>query len=177
MGSEEGRFERDERRDETGAIGEAGQERLTPVVTYNTVFEDLFDRAPAGKATVAGAMAYALYKSAKREWTAEFREREGRPPREDEMKAYNAMWTPSLLEGKRLEAQNIIDQFSQSLVEAARPAILKEALRGTASRAIWLNVASNAIYTLLVLGIVLIIAFTGLDIPALLQKFARIIAS
>jgi hypothetical protein len=85
------------------------------------------------------------------------------------------MWTPSLLEGKRSEAVQIIASFSQDVVEKARPAILEEMFRGNAMRTVGLNIFSSFIYTLLVLGIVVVIVITGWDIPALLQRLARLI--
>jgi hypothetical protein len=142
---------------------------------YNPIFESLVDRPAEGEETIIGIVAYALYKLAKREWISDFRERNGRPPTDAEVREYQKMWTPSLLEGKKSEAVQIIAEFSAGIVDKARPSILKEALRGSAWRATSINILSSFIYTLLVLGVVLVIAATGWDIPALLQKFGRLI--
>ena len=142
---------------------------------YNPIFETLVGRVDEGQETIVGIVAYALYKFAKREWFAEFRERNGRAPTDAEIRAYQKTWTPSLLEGKRSEAVQIIAAYSQDVVEKARPTILEEVLRGNTSRTVGLNILSSFIYTLLLLGAVLVIAVTGWDIPALLQKLARLI--
>jgi hypothetical protein len=142
---------------------------------YNPIFETLVGRVDEGQETIIGIVAYSLYKLAKREWFAEFRERTGRGPTDEEIRAYQKMWTPSLLEGKRSEAVQIIASFSQDVVEKARPAILEGIFRGNATRTVGLNIFSSFIYTLLVLGIVVVIVVTGWDIPALLQRLARLI--
>jgi hypothetical protein len=157
---------------------EEGQKVVAPARSdpaYNPVFEILVDRAAEGQDTIVGIVAYSLYKLAKREWIAEFRETNGRPPTPEEIESYHKAWTPSLLEGKKAEATQIIASLSEDIVEKARPEILKEALRGSWWRATGINVFSNFLYTLIVLGVVLVVAITGLDIPALLQKLARVI--
>jgi hypothetical protein len=159
-----------------GIEGQRREEEVAPAEDdsdYNPVFETLVDKAAEGQDTIIGIVAYSLYKLAKREWISEFREANGRSPSADEIRNYHKAWTPSLLEGKKAEATQIIASFSEDIVEKAKPEILKDALRGSFWRATGVNVFSNFLYTLIVLGVVLVVAMTGLDIPAMLQKFAK----
>jgi hypothetical protein len=117
-----------------------------------------------------GLVAYGLYKRAKQEWASEHFARENRPPNDGELRAYIRTWTPSQVEGKRAEAANALAEYANEVVESARPQILKEALRGSVGRALWLGILTNFVYTLLLISIVILLKWAGIDLLALLEK-------
>jgi hypothetical protein len=117
-----------------------------------------------------GLVAYGLYKIAKREWATELFEAENRPPKEDELAAYVRTWTPSQIDGKREQAATILAQYADAVVEAATPAIEKVALRGSLWRAVGHGVAANVLYTLLLILILWVLKWAGVDLLGLAEK-------
>lgn len=108
-------------------------------------------------------IAYGLYKIAKREWFTEFKRDNNRDPNPDEILAYTSTWTPALLDGKRSEANNIMRAYSNTVIENERPSIVEQALRGTWFDTIFKNLASAAIYTVILISLAFILKLAGID--------------
>lgn len=142
---------------------EAGQPR------YNPIFERF---VPPDKAdeNVRGLIAYGLYKIAKREWTQRLQERTGRQPTSEERDAYIATWTDSRLRGLEQQADATLAAFAGTVIVEATPSIREDALRGTSGKSIGLSIAANAIYTLILIALALVLAWSGIDLIGLLQK-------
>lgn len=136
---------------------------------YNPIFERF---VPPDKAdeNVRGLIAYGLYKIAKREWAQSLQERLGRQPTSDEQDAYIATWTESRLRGLEQQADATLAAFAEIVVAEATPAIRENALRGTSGKSIWLSISANAIYTLILISLALVLAWSGIDLIGLLQK-------
>jgi len=135
-------------------------------VTYNRLFEAFYDN---DEDQVRGLIAYGLYKIAKREWSRDFAQRNGRAPNEAELEAYHASWTPAVVSGKQSEAEQVLKAYSDEVIKLERPRIVEEALRGTTGAAIRTNPLSNFIYTLLLVGVVVILEMAGVDILSIAQ--------
>lgn len=112
-------------------------------------------------------VAYCLYKIRKREWATDFFARHGRKLNEEELAAYVAMWTPSLIEGTKQQSTNIVASFAASVIEQNSPAIREDALRGTFWQSVKTSIAASFIYTLLLIGAVIVGRITGVDIASI----------
>jgi hypothetical protein len=128
---------------------------------YSQIFEKFYDD---DEDKVRGLIAYGLYKIAKREWHIQFKGEKGREPNLTEISDYTAMWTQALLDGKRIEANDVMRAYSNTVIDNERPAIVESALRGTWSNTIIKNLASSAIYTLILILLALILKMAGVDI-------------
>ena len=126
------------------------------------MYERLVDQ---GGNEVSGYIAYGLYKHAKREWVRNFEaDHGGRSPDGAEQASYVATYTPQIMAALETQANSILAQFASGAVDDARPEILKEALRGSAVKAIGLSLVANGIYTLLLIALVLILRYAGVDL-------------
>jgi hypothetical protein len=134
---------------------------------YNPVFTHFVDLDSDGDDQLEGLVAYGFYKLAKREWARDIAEREHRKPSEAELAAYVATWTASRLNGLRAQARAVLASFAESVVDDARPRILREALRGSAPKTVGLNILSAFLYTLLLLALLIILRFAGVDVLSL----------
>ena len=79
-------------------------------------------------------------------------------------------WTAFNVDGARERAESILADYASSVVESATPDIQKDALRGSAWRAIGFSVAANVLYTLLLIFVVVILKFSGVDLLGLAEK-------
>jgi hypothetical protein len=77
-----------------------------------------------------GFLAYGLYEEARREWASDFRDREGRYPAEDELRAYERSWTASRLDGIRNAAVQLVAAYADAVVNQIESDILRRALKG-----------------------------------------------
>lgn len=112
-------------------------------------------------------VAYSLYKIRKREWATDFYSRNSRKPNDEELRSYIRTWTPSLIEGTKREAANIVAVFANSVVQENAPAIRENALRGTFWSGIWKNVFASGLYTLILIGLVVIGQISGVDLMSI----------
>ena len=135
---------------------------------HNPLYDTFVDVLEADR--LQGLIAYGLYKKAKQEWASEHFARENRPPNDGELRAYIRTWTPSQVEGKRVEAANALAEFASEVVESARPQILKEALQGNVGRTLWLGILTSFVYTLILIGLVILLKWAGVDLLALWEK-------
>jgi hypothetical protein len=97
---------------------------------YNAIFEKFVDAAQDDQSEIVGIIAYGIYKTAKREWVIDFKEREERSPTEAELKAYVSSWTESRIDGAKQNAAQVIAEFAQTVVDEQEPRILRSALQG-----------------------------------------------
>jgi len=138
-----------------------------PKTSYNPIFETL---VKTGRGDILGLVAYGIYKISKREWVQEFQERHRRSPDAPELAAYISMWTPSQLENLRGAAEEVVASYADEVVEAAKPDIVRDALRGTTWRAVWTSMLASLLYTLLLIGLVFALSFVGIDIVDIAER-------
>lgn len=124
------------------------------------MFEQFYDD---DEDQVRGLIAYGLYKAAKREWVQRT-PKVGRASMAAELQAYHETWTPANIASKRAEAEQVLRACSEEIIAQERPRIVEEALRGHFWRAVVTNVASAFIYTLILIGIVIVLKVAGVDV-------------
>lgn len=134
---------------------------------YNAVFEKIV-RDPKNPEVVQ-LVAYGLYKIAKREWV----QTKGRKPNENELAAYAETWTPQQLQDKLTAAQSALVAYAESVVDDARPAILKEALRGSGWKAFWISIVAAITYTIVLIAIAVVLKIVGVDLIGVIEKVGR----
>jgi hypothetical protein len=137
---------------------------------YNPIFERFVDPERPEAEQLTGIVAYGLYKIAKREWASELHNREERRPNEEELAAYIRTWTESRIKGTLEQAEGIMGTFSAVVVESASPEIREDALRGSFWEGVWRNIAANALYTLGLIAIVVILKWAGVDLLSLFKS-------
>src|SRR3989344_6942418 len=133
-------------------------------MSYNAVYERLVD---GSSNTVQGYIAYGLYKSAKREWIREFETSHLRKPRPAEVQAYVDGYTQQMRDVFEAQAAGVLANFAESAVTDATHAIVEEALKGGFWRSGTQSIAANAIYTLVLVAIVIILKRAGIDLLSL----------
>ena len=129
---------------------------------YNPVFERL---SAASQGPLIGAVAYALYKTAKREWVREFKARTGRRPTEAEHKQYSSTQTDAILNAYIAQADQILGAFAGNVVRDERPKILADALKGSFWRSFWPSIWASFAFTAALLALVVIAALLGFGFP------------
>jgi hypothetical protein len=129
---------------------------------YNPVFEKL-SAAPTGPLT--GAVAYALYKVAKREWVRNFQEKNGRAPTEPEYRSHAAAQTSAVLNAYVAQADQILGTYAQNVISTERPKIVEDALRGDFSRSFWPSFWASVAFAALLLLLGLVAALLGFGLP------------
>ena len=131
---------------------------------YNTMYERLVD---GSSNTVQGYIAYGLYKNAKREWIRQFEAEKGRAPRPAEVQGYVDAYTAQMRDVFEAQAAGVLAQFAEGAVSDAKPGIVEHALKGTAGRSVLHSIMANAIYTLVLIVIVVILKRAGIDLLSL----------
>ena len=130
---------------------------------FNPVFGKLVGLEEGGQPDLQGLVAYGLYKIAKREWASDIATRHGRKPSEDELEAYMRTWTPSQLKTLQERAAQVLAEYADTVIQEEEPRILQDALRGSFWRGVWPSMLASFFYTLLLIGIALILAVSGID--------------
>lgn len=131
---------------------------------YNTMYERLVD---GSSNTVQGYIAYGLYKNAKREWIRQFEAEKGRAPRPAEVQGYVDAYTAQMRDVFEAQAAGVLAQFAEGAVSDAKPGIVEHALKGTTGRSVLHSIIANAIYTLVLIVIVVILKRAGIDLLSL----------
>lgn len=72
-----------------------------------------------------------------------------------------------MIYGKQAEADAILRDYGSTIIAAEKPRIVEDALRGTSIRAMAVNIGSAFLYTLILVGIVVVLRFAGVDILSL----------
>ena len=137
---------------------------MTGEPRFDVVFSQFYENEPK---QVRALVAYGLCKIAKREWTSGFHERQAGPPSIADIDAYHASWTASMIYGKQAEADAILRDYGSTIIAAEKPRIVEDALHGTSIRAMAVNIGSAFLYTLILVGIVVVLRFAGVDILSL----------
>jgi hypothetical protein len=137
---------------------------------FDPVFPQLVNEAEGMEKKLIGFIAYGLYHDAKWEWISDFRSREGRYPHEEELRGYDRSWTTSRLEGLKNAAVQSIAAYTDSVLSQAEAQILRNALNGTVRRAVWSGLLSALLYTLILIGLIVILAKSGIDLKALVER-------
>lgn len=130
-------------------------------MTHNTMYERLVDQSGN---KVQGFIAYGLYKTAKREWVRKYEADHGRAPKVAEIAAYVSAYTPQTIDAFEAQAAGVLSQFAGGVVSDARPEIVEETLKGTFWKAVVQSIVANAIYTVILIAIALILGAAGIDL-------------
>lgn len=132
---------------------------------YNTLFEQFYDQ---DEDQVRGLIAYGLYKIAKREWVQRS-SKGGRSSTQAELEAYHETWTPANIASKQAEADAVLRSYSNAIISQERPRIVEEALRGMFWRTVAVNIVSGFLYTLILIGIVVVLRWSVVDLLSIAQ--------
>lgn len=98
---------------QTGSAGAGGGGASSP---YNFIYSQLVQ----DPRDMVGIVAYARYKQQKIEWIHGFRAGHGRDPTDGELTYFHQVTnTPTQMQGYRLQAKEIIDQFFESALQQA----------------------------------------------------------
>src|SRR5215207_381717 len=127
------------------------------------MFPQLLKKADSPEQKLIGFIAYGLYEEARREWASDFRDREGRYPVENELRAYERSWTGSRLEGIRNAAVQLVAAYADTVANQLEAEVLRRALKGRFWRSVGRWLFSAVIYTLAVLGAVVALGRLGID--------------
>jgi len=149
---------------------ESAQQIEGPKPPFDPIFPRLVNEAEGAGQKLIGFIAYGLYHDAKREWISDFRTREGRYPDDEELREYERSWTPSRLEALQNAAVQAIAAYTDSIVSQAETQILRNALKGSFSRAAWRWVGGAILYTLIVTGVIVVLARSGIDLIGILTR-------
>jgi hypothetical protein len=149
---------------------EPAQQIGAPKPPFDPVFPRLVNEAEGTEQKLIGFIAYGLYHDAKREWISDFRSREGRYPQEEELQGYERSWTASRLEGLKNVAVQSIAAYTDSVLSQAETQILRNALKGGGWRAVWCGLVGALLYTLMVIGLIVILARSGIELKGLFER-------
>jgi hypothetical protein len=148
----------------------AQQIEEAPRSPLDAVFPRLVNEAEGTEQKLIGFVAYGLYQDTKREWISDFRSREGRYPQDEELREYERSWTASRLEGLKNAAVQSIAAYTDSVLSQAETQILRNALKGSGWRAVWCGLIGALLYTLIVIGLIVILARSGIDLKGLFER-------
>jgi alkanesulfonate monooxygenase SsuD/methylene tetrahydromethanopterin reductase-like flavin-dependent oxidoreductase (luciferase family) len=113
---------------------------------------------------VQGFIAYGLCKSAKREWVRKYLADHGRSPKAAEVAAYVSAYTSQTIEAFEAQAAGVLSQFAGGVVSDARPEIVEQTLKGTFWKAVAQSIVANAVYTVILISLVLVLGAAGIDL-------------
>src|SRR3954451_7853246 len=99
-----------------------------PRPPLDPMFPQLVKEADTPEQKLIGFIAFGLYEEARREWASDFRDREGRYPVEDELRAYERSWTASRLDSIRNAAVQLVAAYADTVVNQLEAEILRRAL-------------------------------------------------
>ncbi len=139
-------------------------------MTHNTMYERLVDQSGN---KVQGFIAYGLYKTAKREWVRKFEIDHGRSPRASEVTGYVTAYTPQTIDAFEAQARGVLAQFAAGIVADARPEIIEGALRGAFWKNVFQSMTANAIYTVVLIMLALVLAAAGIDLLGIFETMHR----
>lgn len=149
---------------------EPAQQIEAPKPPLDPVFPRLVNEAEGTEQKLIGFIAYGLYHDAQREWISDFRSREGRCPQDEELREYKRSWTASRLEGLKNAALQSIAAYTDSVLSQAETQILRNALNAGFWRAVWCGLVGALLYTLIVIGLIVILARSGIDLKGLFER-------
>jgi hypothetical protein len=136
------------------------------------MFPQLVKEADTPEQKLIGFIAYGLYEEARREWASDFRDREGRYPAENELRAYERSWTASRLDGIRNAAVQLVAAYADTVSNQIEAEVLRRALKGRFWRSVGQWLFSALVYTMAILGTVIALGRSGIDPIRAVQDFA-----
>src|SRR5215210_4972691 len=154
--------------DQAAQLADATRPPLDPM------FPQLVKEADTPEQKLIGFIAFGLYEEARREWASDFRDREGRYPGENELRAYERSWTASRLDGIRNAAVQLVAAYADTVANQLEAEILRRALKGRFWRSVGQWLFSALIYTLAVLGTVVALSQSSIDAIKVIQDFATL---
>src|SRR5215210_632147 len=154
--------------DQAAQLADATRPPLDPM------FPQLVKEADTPEQKLIGFIAFGLYEEARREWASDFRDREGRYPGENDLRAYERSWTASRLDGIRNAAVQLVAAYADTVANQLEAEILRRALKGRFWRSVGRWLFSAVIYTLAVLGTVVALSRSGIDPIRVIQDFATL---
>src|SRR5215210_5791029 len=89
------------------------------------MFPQLVKEADTPEQKLIGFIAFGLYEEARREWASDFRDREGRYPVENELRAYERSWTASRLNGIRNAAVQLVAAYADTVTSQIEAELLR----------------------------------------------------
>jgi hypothetical protein len=141
-----------------------------PKSPLDSIFPRLVNDADASEQKLIGLIAYGLFQEAKREWVADFQIRENRYPSDEELGDYERSWTASRLQALQNAAAQVVTSYADTIMTQAERHILRNALKGSISRSAWRWLIGSVLYTGLVIGVIIILSKSGIDLMQLLTK-------
>jgi hypothetical protein len=143
-----------------------------PAERYNVVYEKLVLRDD----DLVGLIAYALYKQRKRAWIVDFKAQQAREPSQEEERSYLiGETTTARLSDYRQQSESILASYADEVIKSATPTIQREAIAGRIEGALrWYQqipagVVAAFTYTLVLIGIVSILKYAGIDLLSILN--------
>ena len=132
----------------------------------------------------AGLMAYALYERDKRDFLADWQARYGRPASSEQLAAFAAaVLTEGQRQRYRMDGEANLEAYANKALERERPLITEAAVTGRIEiaarrienasrwgRQIPAGIAAALIYTLLLIAILLVLRYAGVDLESILDQ-------
>ena len=140
---------------------------------YSPMFDAFVPGDEDDQDYLSGLVAYALYKSKKQEWAKSMQAAHRRAPTPEENRAYTATWTPRQIESTRKEANEALVAYGSGVVQAERPIILREALKGNFERDVGTSIVGALIYTVLLIAIAFSLRIAGIDFFGIYDSLAK----
>jgi hypothetical protein len=146
-----------------------------PRPPFDPIFAKLVKEADeSDEEKLIGFIAFGLYQQAKREWLSEFRDRQGRYPGDEEIRAYELSWTASRQEALRSSAVQLVAAYADSVVNQTEREILRSAVRGRFWRGVAVWLFSALLFTILLIGLLVGLSRSGIDPIATLESMSLI---
>ncbi len=151
---------------ESTSEANAAPARLDPI------FPRFADGGENSENQLIAFIAYGLYEQAKREWVAEFRNREGRLPGDPDLRTYESSWTKSRLEATRAAAVQLVAAYADSIVGETELAVTHRLLRGSLWRSMGHWLFSAAVFTCLLVALFILLSRLNIDPVKSIQQLA-----
>lgn len=109
-------------------------------------FNKIFQRLVRDPDDLVGLVAYGIYKQEKRDWIIRHRNEYSRRPSDDEVRSFNSHYSDMALERFRNEAESMMIDFAEVVVESRAPEIERQAVAsGINSLKVAISEASDTI--------------------------------
>jgi hypothetical protein len=154
-------------------MNEKLEDQAQHTAPVDPVFPRFFRDGEGPQHKLVGLIAYGLYEEARREWVDDFKDREGRYPTPDDLRAYETSWTASRLEGLKNAAVQVLASYADSLAREVENQALRRALRGGFFRSVARWLFSAILFGAAVLGLMAALSRAGVDVIGTLQGLLR----
>lgn len=143
--------------------------------SYNQAYETIVDSDD----DIIGLFAYALYKQHKRDWLISHKSENGSEPNAAEKAAFmRSQLLDKTVQSYRRRANDILSDYTNQVVEEAKPEHFKEALTERIEnalgywRGVWSGMGAAFFYTLALIALSVIIQISGIDLLEVYRKIA-----